>query len=181
MYVKQAEVKPVVILSDIAGNWAETSIKQMVSLGAISGYSDGSFKPANNITRAEFTTVLVKAFKLEAKNGKVYTDTSNHWAKDYITTAAANNIVNGYNDTRFGPDDFITREQMAVMIVNAARLTKMIDGEEFIDHAQISPWAQDAIATASSNKILTGYLDNSFKPQINTTRAEAVTAIAKAL
>lgn len=181
MLVKPVEVKPEVVLSDIAGNWAETNIKQMVALGAISGYPDGSFKPTNNITRAEFTTVLVKAFKLEAQSSKVYTDTASHWAKNYIATATANNIVNGYTDTSFGPDEFITREQMAVMIVNAAKLTKVTGGKVFTDNAQISTWAQDAIATASSNSLITGYPDNSFKPQNNATRAEAASVIAKAL
>jgi hypothetical protein len=62
-------------LTDIAGHWAESNIKKLVSLGAISGYPDGTFRPNNNITRAEFVTVLVKAFQIEGQGGKVFVDT----------------------------------------------------------------------------------------------------------
>ena len=51
--------------NDIAGHWAADNINQLVGLGAINGYPDGSFKPDNNITRAEFTTILVRAFQLD--------------------------------------------------------------------------------------------------------------------
>lgn len=173
--------KPVAVLSDVAGNWAAANINKLLTSGVIGGYPDGSFKPGNRITRAEFASVLVKAFKLEPQKGKVFNDTSSHWAKDYIATATANKIVKGYSDTLFGPDDYITREQMAVMIVNAAKLSRGSGSKIFTDSAEISPWAQDAISIASSNKIITGYPDNSFNPRGNATRAEAVTVIVKTL
>ncbi|MDF9407889.1 S-layer homology domain-containing protein [Pelotomaculum isophthalicicum JI] len=106
-------------LTDIAGHWAKDNINKLVALGAISGYPDGTFKPDNQITRAEFATVLVKAFKLQQQSGKVFGDTAGHWAKDYVATAAANGVVNGYDATTFGPDDPVTREQIAAMIVRA--------------------------------------------------------------
>lgn len=173
--------KPVTSLTDIAGNWAEVNIKKLVALGSIGGYPDGRFKPDSPITRAEFATVLVKTFNLPAQEGKGFADTADHWSKDYISAATANRIVNGYSDTQFGPDDFITREQMAVMIVNTAKLNTVTEGKSFTDQNQISPWAQKAVATASSNSIITGYPDGSFNPQGNATRAEAVTVIAKTL
>ncbi len=169
-------------LKDISGHWAENIIVELVSSGAVSGYSDATFQPDQNITRAEFTTILVKAFKLEAKTGKDFADIANHWAKDAIVTAAAHGIVNGYDANSFRPDKNITREQMAVMIVKAAQLNKN-DGEskQFIDNDKISSWAAEAIAIASQHKIITGYPDNSFKPQGEATRAEAVTVIVKTL
>ncbi|MGI5922218.1 MAG: S-layer homology domain-containing protein [Syntrophomonadaceae bacterium] len=172
---------PVINLNDISGHWAEASIKLLVNAGAVAGYPDNSFKPDNNITRAEFATILVKAFKLQPQNGKVFADTANHWAKDYIATANANRIINGYSDTLFGPDDFITREQMAVMIVNAARLSSTSAGKTFADSALISDWAREAVDKASANGIISGYADNTFRPHANATRAEAVTVIAKGL
>ena len=62
-------------LTDISGHWAENNIRELVALGAIGGYPDGTFKPDNNITRAEFVTILVKAFALRAKTGHVFADT----------------------------------------------------------------------------------------------------------
>ncbi len=169
------------VVKDVSGHWAETSINKLVNAGAISGYPDGTFKPDSSITRAEFATVLVKAFNLEPRNGKVFSDTSGHWAENSIRTATAHGIVSGYNASNFGPNDIITREQMAVMIIIAANLTNDEEGKTFADGPQISEWAKKAVGIASSKGIITGYPDNTFKPKANATRAEAVTVIVKAL
>lgn len=169
-------------LKDISDHWAEAIIVELVNSGVVSGYPDATFQPDKNITRAEFTTILVKAFKLEDKTGKDFADIADHWAKDAIVTAAAHGIVNGYDADNFGPDSDITREQMVVMIVKAAQLNEN-DGEsnKFIDNDKISSWAAEAVAIASQNQIIVGYPDNSFKPQGEATRAEAATLIVKAL
>jgi hypothetical protein len=168
-------------LKDIAGHWAEANIIQLVAAGAVKGYPEGTFKPDNTISRAEFATILVKAFKLEARAGKVFNDTADHWAKDFIAAAAAEGIVTGYSDTSFGPDDSITREQMAVMIAKAAELTDASAGKDFADGGQISDWAKEAVARAGGEGIISGYPDNTFRPRATATRAEAVTVIVKAL
>lgn len=169
------------VFSDTAGHWAKGYINQLIAMGAVTGYADGTFKPDQSITRAEFVSILVKAFKLQGTAGKVFDDTVNHWAKDYIAAAAANGIVNGYNDQSFGPDDLITREQMAVMIANAAKLGTTTGGITFTDSAQISDWAKAAVSAASARNIIEGCPDHSFKPQANATRAEAATVIVKGL
>ena len=179
--VAEPLVPPVMVLSDINGCWAETNIKVLVDAGAISGYADGSFKPDTNISRAEFAVVLVKAFNLEAAGGKVFIDTAGHWAQDYIATVQALSVVNGYNNDYFGPNDLITREQMAVMIVAAAKLEALSPATTFSDDNEISAWAKSGINTAVANQIISGYPDNTFKPQGSATRAEAVTAIVMTL
>ncbi len=181
MAAKKATVAPSAVLTDIAGHWAENSIKKLVALGAVGGYPDGSFKPDKSITRAEFVTVLVKAFNLSSKGGKEFADTANHWAKESIAAAASNGIVNGYNENAFGPDDLITREQMAAMIVRAAKLNTATEGTNFDDSASVSGWARNAVAAATLNKVMNGYPDNTFRPGNNATRAEAVTVIANAV
>lgn len=167
-------------LKDIAGHWAEANINKLVDSGAIGGYPDGTFLPDNTITRAEFVSIIVKAFKLVPKDNKVFNDTTNHWAKDAISIAAGNGAVGGYDSANFGPDDKITREQMAVII------DKLISGnasagKAFADGAGISVWAKDAVARVSGNGIMSGYPDNTFKPGAFATRAEAVTVILNAL
>ena len=176
-----AKASETVTFKDIIGHWAQDNINQLVTLGTITGYPDATFKPDNQITRAEFATVLVKAYKLHQQGGKVFGDTANHWAKGYVATAAASGIVSGYNPTTFGPDDPITREQMAVMIVRAAKLQAASNGKSFNDSEQISSWAKSAVTAASANNIIGGYPGNTFKPKDNATRAEAVTVIIKAL
>ncbi|WP_053955277.1 Ig-like domain-containing protein [Inediibacterium massiliense] len=168
-------------LKDTKGHWAEGFIKELVQKQAISGYPDQTFKPDQNITRAEFAAVVIKAFKLQHKEGKVFTDTKDHWAKGVISTASAHGIVSGYEDGSFRPDEKITREQMAVMVVKASKLIKQENTQVFADHKDISSWAKDAIDTVISKEIIKGYPDGTLKPQGNATRAEAVTVIVKAM
>lgn len=170
-----------VVFPDITGHWAEASIKKLVAANAIKGYPDSSFKPDNSISRAEFATVLVKAFNLESKNGKVFADTNSHWAKNYVATADAYGIVSGYNDSKFGPDDLITREQMAVLIVRAAGLVQSSSSSVFNDQDSISSWALESVTTAVNHGIISGYPDDSFRPRGAATRAEAASLITKAL
>lgn len=166
--------------NDIVGHWAEQSIRQLAGAGAVSGYPDGTFKPNNTITRAEFTAILVKALGLVSDNGPIFKDTVGHWAQASITAAATQGIVSGYNETNFGPDEFITREQMAVAISTAAHLSGG-EGKVYADSGQIAGWAQDSVFAASARSIISGYPDNTFRPQANATRAEAATVIVKAL
>ncbi len=170
------------LFSDVpASHWASEAIKELSELGCISGYPDGTFKPENRITRAEFAVVLVKAYNINVAAGKVFDDTAGHWAGDYIASAYAAGIVSGYDENSFGPDDPITREQMAVLIVKAAGLPSAAGEPQFTDSAAISGWAKGAVATAAENGIINGYPDGTFRPQGNATRAEAVTVIVKAL
>ena len=173
-------VKPAA-LNDINGHWAQANIEQLVSMGAVSGYPDNSFKPNATITRAEFATILVKAFQFPPKTGTAFADTANHWAKDSIATATALGIAGGYDASRFGPNDQITREQMAVMIIKALELEAGADETTFADNGSIAAWAKGSVATAVKEGILSGYPGNVFNPQGQATRAEAVTVIVNAL
>jgi len=171
--------KPDTTLSftDTATHWASGAINKLVGLGAVTGYADGTFKPDKTISRAEFAVMLAKALKLAPGESKVFGDTASHWAKDAIASAAAAGLVSGFSGGRFGPDDPITREQMAVMISNAARLKGTGTKLAFADSAQISSWASDAVNIAVQGGLMTGYQDHTFRPQALSTRAEAVTVI----
>ena len=167
--------------TDIDGHWAQSQIENLTAQAVISGYPDGTFKPEKSIARAEFATALVKAFKLESNNSKVFDDTADHWARDYIATAHAAGIVSGYSEAAFGPDDPINREQMAVMIVKAAGLENGGGGKAFADDSKISAWAKEAVSTAGGHNVISGYPDNTFRPQGNTTRAEAAVVLNNAM
>ncbi|MNI12211.1 Endoglucanase precursor [compost metagenome] len=171
----------VVDFGDIKGHWAEKSIRELVQLGMINGYTDHTFKPNNSITRAEFVTVIVKAFQLQAQSGKAFVDTEAHWARSAIDIAATLGFVTGYSESTFGPDDLITREQMAVIIVRAAQIQFTDRKDSFADNADISDWARTALAAATAKVLINGYEDGTVKPKANTTRAEAVTVILRAL
>lgn len=169
------------LLSDLGQHWAKATIELLVGQGIISGYPDGTFKPNQTITRAEFVALLVRALKLEPTgSGKIFGDTTDHWARDTIAIAGSYGIVSGYDENTFGPNNPITREQMAVMAVKAIKLTSVSSVSEeikFIDNRQISSWAKSSVSAAVKKRIMVGYPDNSFKPQGTATRAEAASVI----
>ncbi|TDF95416.1 DUF2252 family protein [Paenibacillus piri] len=167
--------------TDIKGHWSEASVKDLVQLGAINGYPDGTFKPDNRITRAEFVTVVVKAFKLQQQTGKSFADTRGHWAQEAISTAAAIGIVDGYDDDAFGPDDLITREQVAAIAVRAARIELASKDISFTDRSEVSEWARAALAAAAAKGLINGYEEGTVRPKANTTRAEAAAIVLRAL
>lgn len=170
--------------SDISGHWAEDDILSLVKKGVVDGYPDGTFRASRGVTRAEFATALVKAFDISLKSGKVFRDTSSHWARNYISAAANRGIVSGYSSYYFGPDDPITREQMAVMIVAAAEIDTGVKGslkEFYGDSTSISSWARQAVLAAHRKKLIEGYSDDTYRPQRGANRAEAVTVICRAL
>ncbi len=121
--------------------------------------------------------MLVKALQLEVKAGKSFTDTTFHWANDSLSTAAAHNLISGYDENTFGSDNLITREQAAVIISRAAQLAEVTGGLDFTDSQAISSWAKPSVAAAAKAGFISGYPDGSFRPQGNTTRAEAVSLI----
>jgi hypothetical protein len=166
-------------LRDISGHWAEAGINRLVAAGVMSGYPDHTFKPDDTITRAEFCTVLVKALRLTGGSEAAFVDLGEHWAKDYIAAAAANGIVHGTEGNKFAPDLPVTREQMALMICLAKKLAAFSGWQEYSDADQISYWARDAVKTVSAEKLMSGYPDNSFKPQNFAGRAEAAAVIVK--
>ncbi len=172
---------PGVELKDIQGHWAQTNIEALVALGAVSGNPDGTFLPDKKISRAEFASILVNAYKLQPGEAKAFADTENHWAQEAISTAYSNGIIGGYSDTQFGPDDTITREQMAVMIIKAAQVATGTGASDFSDSEAISAWAAPYVAAAVQYNFMNGYPDNTFGPAQGASQAEAVTVIVNAL
>ena len=167
--------------SDIEGHWAESQIVKWLEKGLAGGYPDGTFRPDTNISRAEFAALIVKAFNLEPGEGVVFDDTANHWARDAIKTANYHGMVSGYSDKSFGPNDPVTREQIAVMIVNATKVNSTEGGKEFTDSSQIAAWAREAVAKATAAGLIGGYPDGSFRPKNNATRAEAVVILERSV
>lgn len=167
------------IFSDVSASyWAASVIEKVYGLGYIKGYPDGAFRPDSSITRAEFATLLVRAYKLPVAPGKVFNDTSDHWSKDFVAAAYAAGIITGYSESSFGPDDPITREQMVMMIVKAEKIQAATAEISFKDSGEISSWAREALAAAVQHGIVKGYPDGAFRPKGKATRAEAAAIIA---
>ncbi len=119
-----------------ASDWCAKYIARLSTSGIIKGYGDGTFKPNNPITRAEFATMCVRFFEgrtesiTDAKSD--FTDVADdHWAKDYIDKAAKQGFVTGYPDGTFGPDNYITRAEV-VTVVN--RMLSRYPDKKYIDN-----------------------------------------------
>ncbi len=169
-------------------HWAHLTIDQMTINGYIAGYPDGTFKPDELITRAEFSAIVYRILGLEnAEDGVIYDDTKGHWAEDIIATMSlpeGYGMLRGYGDGNFGPNDHITREQ-AVAIIARAKSATWKAAEEgakdvFADAEDISWWFDGEMDAAVTNGLITGYADGSYKPLNNTTRAEACVLLARA-
>ena len=181
-------------LSDIADHWAKDSIERWVDAGVIGGYPDGSFNPNGSITRAEFATILAKAFGLTGKSGTSFSDVErdNHWAKDYIYACAAAGIVGGYPDGTFGPDKAITRQEAMKMYTVALQLYTDIDVEdyavflknEFVDADQVGDWAYEYAVAMVTNNAMQGSAQGSglaLRPTANISRAEVAVILDRVL
>lgn len=172
------------LLKDIQGHWAEATIRRLAEKGVISGYQDGTFRPDARITRAEFVKYLVDALHVKPTAGKIFEDTKGHWAKDAIATANGQGIADGVSDTQFAPDDPITRQEIAMMLVKALKLPpKTIANPEkrFADAYDISWWARESVYTAVAHGILSGDKGRRLHPTAFATRAEAVTMLANGM
>ena len=170
--------------SDITGHWAESQIKDFISKGYLNGYPDGTFKPNNSITRAEFVTIFNKVFGLTQTSDKTFNDTLNHWAKNEIDIAVTNGVCQGTSDTTFEPNAPITREQAAKMIANYKKISDMhhnkING--YNDGSQTANWAINEVEAILEAGYMNGYSDtNTFKPKNNITRAEAVVTLGRVI
>ena len=177
--------------TDISGDWARASIEKLVSLGVITGYPDGTFKPDNYITRGEFATVMVKALKIKPFSN--YSDLKRFadypdipaWSRPYLAAAVANHLLKGYGYSTPGyytlePGRGITREEMAAVFgreyPNATPAPL-----NFTDAGLIHPWFVHDVGVAVAKGIVDGYPDGSFKPLNFVRRDEAAAMIARML
>lgn len=88
--------------SDISGHWAESVIEKWSSAGIINGYSDGSFRPDDNITRAELAKIIASAAELSGDSAAEFTDvTEADWYYGDAMKCAAGGVINGYEDGSF--------------------------------------------------------------------------------
>ena len=100
-----------------ASDWYNNAISTLTYAGTLTGMPDGTFKPDNDITRAEFATIAVRFFGGNYEGEDLFTDIAGHWANKYINLAATLGLVNGKPDGTFDPDAPITRAE-AMVIVN---------------------------------------------------------------
>ncbi|HOG62484.1 MAG TPA: S-layer homology domain-containing protein [Sedimentibacter sp.] len=169
-----------VLFSDIDNHWAKEWIKNAVGLGFVSGYEDGTFKPDRTITRAEFSTMLNKAMKIEITENINFSDVrEKEWFYKEIQKSVAAGFFSGYENNTFRPNNPIKREEVAKVVAGAIT-TGNIDGEGATllkDYSTIQEWAKDSVNTVYNKGYILGYPDKTYMPSKALTRAEAVKII----
>lgn len=176
--------------SDTRDHWAKDYINKLVELEIVNGMGDGTFGPDENLTRAQFLTMLSKIDRNENVNvaaTKKFKDVpSNEWYYKVVNWGVKNHVVNGYEDGTFCPDKKVTREQMCVMLYNyyiykGRTWTAAEKALTFKDKAKISDFATRAVVKVVSQGVMSGYPDGTFAPTGYATRGEAAKIISMIL
>jgi len=178
---------------DVANHWSQEAVNDMGSRMVIEGTGDGLFSPDRDITRAEFATILVRALGLKLAEGSTaFADVhTSDWYSRAIGTAYTYQLVQGYEDGTFRPQDKITREQAMTMLSRAMAMTGLKaqlsepSGDAllhaFEDATAISGWAERSVADSVQAGLVTGRSAVELAPKAFITRAEVATIIQRLL
>jgi hypothetical protein len=176
------------MFQDLQGNWATNAIQDLSGQNIITGYPDGSFRPNGNITRAEFSAVMVKALGLNASaNGsQTFNDVpSSNWAYPAIETVRSAGLVSGYPGGLFAPTRNLTRAEAISILSNASRLPMPSDSSVnqilsgYRDSASIPTWARPGVAGAIQAGIYASNPNdgNALNPTSPATRADVAAMV----
>lgn len=167
-----------------SSHWVYEPLKVLSAKQIVNGQTAALFAPDKSITRAEFTVLLVRLLGLKEQGASSFKDAAEGtWFSSAVNAAFNAGIVKGVSADRFAPLTNITREEMAVMLANAYAYQAKTKPEEinvelvYVDKANISAWAENAVSIVSSHGMMKGKGDHRFVPSEHTTRAESVQAI----
>lgn len=165
--------------TDMASHWSKTYVDSLVSKGILNGYTDGTYRPQNNVTRAELAKIIVEAFDITASGSIPFADVSDDaWYANYVDAASAKGVVAGYNG-RFNPNESVSRQDAALMVYRAMRSVYQFGSSEapFADKSDIADYAINAANALYEAGVLQGDTMGSFRPLDNLTRAEIAAII----
>ncbi|MFY3791588.1 S-layer homology domain-containing protein [Ureibacillus sp. MALMAid1270] len=160
--------------------WANTPISYLNELGLIKGYVDGTFKPDNSITRAEAATIIARELNLKATKTPQFSDVkTSFYAYNAIAAVSEKGIITGRSAGKFSPDGKLTRAEMATILTRAYSLS----GSSNVSFKDVTSkhWAHGYIQTLLANDLTSGYNDNTYRPNVEITRAEFATLLARVL
>ena len=166
-----------------AASWVDPYLDQMVSWGIMRGDINGNLEPDRSITRAEFVTMVNRAYGYTEMGPNPYKDVaSTDWFYEDICIARNVGYFSGMSSTEAAPRAPLTREQAAMLIGKNMMLSEST-GETlgFNDSRQFSDWSRHMIDAVAQEGVISGYTDGSFRPQRNVTRGEVAVMLSKAI
>ncbi|NMG20156.1 S-layer homology domain-containing protein [Brasilonema bromeliae] len=174
---------------DVQSNyWAAEFIRELAQRGIVAGFPDGSFRPEQAVTRAQFAAMIGKAFRKAPERQAVRFDDvpSSYWASSAIQEAYTTGFLSGYPGNRFEPNQNIPREQVLVSL--SSGLDYKVSGntdtilQSYDDTNNISGYARSPVAAATEKQIVVNYPNIKFlNPKVTTTRAQVAAFIYQAL
>ena len=154
--------------------------------GVINGKEEKVFAPSDNVTREEFAKMAALAFDIKSESVSVgFSDVAEDaWYAEYVNALASLGIINGRGDGTFGTGDYITREEIAVMIDRVLTLKGASLSEKELNSADkdsVSAYAKAAVGKMCATGIINGFDDGTIRPQENAQRAQTAQLIYKAV
>lgn len=171
----------------LPGAWYYGSVAALWESGVMNGTSGWAFSPRQTLTRSMTAQILYNAEGRPASPAGVFADVpADAWYADAVNWAASSGLVNGYGNSRFGPGDPVTREQLAAMLYRFAQYRGWDTGgtedlAQFADSWKISGWAGDSVSWAVSKGLLRGKGGGILDPLGRATRAEAAAMVDRFL
>ena len=155
----------------------------MAEKGIINGYADGSFRPDDAITRAEFAKIVTIAFGFtdDSAESSFEDVPENEWCYEYVSALSKLGIIKGVGENAFGKNEPISRQDMAVMLSRVMMYKGKVEAyskPEFTDAMEIDDYAQDAVGMMQKLGVISGTNNNCFDPHGNTTRAQAAKVVS---
>ena len=187
-YVKATETPSETTFNDVSANdWFASAVDYVTGKGMMNGTADNTFSPKANTTRGMVVTVLYRLENQPSTSAASFTDVaSGAYYANAVAWANANGIVSGYGSGKFGPNDKVTREQLAAILYRYAQYKKydVSVGEDtnilsYDDAQSISSYAIPAIQWACGAGVVTGKSGSKLDPKGNATRAEVAAMLMR--
>lgn len=185
-YVKATETPSETKFNDVSANdWFASAVDYVTGKGMMNGTADNTFSPKANTTRGMVVTVLYRLENQPSTSAASFTDVaSSAYYANAVAWANANGIVSGYGSGKFGPNDKVTREQLAAILYRYAQYKKYdvsgansLDG--YTDAQSVSSYAVPALQWANAAGVVTGKSGNKLDPKGNATRAEVAAMLMR--
>ncbi|TYQ14586.1 UNVERIFIED_CONTAM: fibronectin type III domain protein [Acetivibrio alkalicellulosi] len=178
--------------ADVPHNhWARESIEILAAKNIAKGIDSTRFSPKDKVTRAQFAVFLVNALDIDISSYQGTFDDCprNAWYTPAVEAAARRGILSGIGGGKFAPDAYVTREQMAVLLVNAyeymtAKSTSSDVRNSFVsfnDYNSISSWAQDSVIICYSKGLIRGMPNGDYDPKGNALREQVASVLVQLL
>lgn len=166
-------------------DWFYDGVQYAYERGMMNGTGNNKFSPNQTTTRCMIVTILHRLEGTPAVNGAVFSDVADgKWYADAVRWASSKGIVNGYGNGRFGPEDTITREQMAAILYRYANykgydVSASISMSKYTDAGQISSYAVASMTWANAIELITGTTGTTLEPKGSATRAQVAVILMR--